>query len=92
VVFIDELENGFHHTRYGQLWSQIHRFAEDFETQVFASTHSAECLRGALPVLERDPEAFSLIQIYQRDGHSEASAVRGSDMAAAIAHGIEVRA
>jgi predicted ATPase len=45
IVCVDEIENGFHYTKYHRVWDQIRTFANDFETQIFASTHSAECLR-----------------------------------------------
>ncbi|MGQ9778739.1 MAG: AAA family ATPase [Bacillota bacterium] len=40
VVLIDEIENGLHHTILPQVWRAIGETARDFNTQVFATTHS----------------------------------------------------
>jgi AAA15 family ATPase/GTPase len=91
IVCIDEIENGFHYTRYGSVWQQTHSFADVFETQVFASTHSLECLRAALPVMETHLDEFALIQMFQDGGVSRARVIAGTDASNAIEHGLEVR-
>lgn len=47
VVLIDEVENGFHHTMMPKVWSAIRRAARDSNTQIFATTHSLECITSA---------------------------------------------
>jgi hypothetical protein len=47
VVLIDEIENGFHHTMMPKVWEAIAKAAKDFNTQVFATTHSLECIVSA---------------------------------------------
>jgi len=47
TVLIDELENGLHYTVLPKVWKAIAEFARRFETQVFATTHSGECIRAA---------------------------------------------
>ena len=47
VVLIDEIENGLHHSIMPKLWSAIGDVAREFNTQLFASTHSLECIKAA---------------------------------------------
>lgn len=47
IVLIDEIENGFHHSILQDVWQAIGNAAERVNAQVFATTHSYECIRGA---------------------------------------------
>jgi hypothetical protein len=47
IVLIDEIENGFHYTVLGKVWAAIGEAARRFDAQVFATTHSWECIRAA---------------------------------------------
>lgn len=44
VVLIDEIENGLHYTSQQILWKAIFKAAQDFNVQIFATTHSIECV------------------------------------------------
>jgi len=43
-VFIDELENGFHFRSTKIIWQAIFEAAKEFDVQIFATTHSMECV------------------------------------------------
>lgn len=62
IVLIDEIENGLHHARFRLLWRQVRDFAERFDTQVFATTHSQECLDAAADAMSEHPEDFALMR------------------------------
>jgi AAA15 family ATPase/GTPase len=47
IVLVDEIENGFHYSILPKVWSAIGEAAQKFETQVFATTHSLECIKAA---------------------------------------------
>ena len=51
-LFIDEIENGIHHSVQKDVWKAIGQVAHDLDIQVFATTHSLEMIRAAY-------EAFS---------------------------------
>ncbi len=46
IVLIDEIENGFHYSFYDKLWETIAKAAKETNTQIFATTHSYECLQS----------------------------------------------
>jgi AAA15 family ATPase/GTPase len=45
IVLIDEIENGLHHTAQQKIWTALFRWAQELNVQVFASTHSSECIK-----------------------------------------------
>ncbi|MBI1924855.1 AAA family ATPase [Candidatus Poribacteria bacterium] len=47
VVLIDEIENGMHHSIMTDVWLGIAEIARRFDVQIFATTHSYECLTAA---------------------------------------------
>ena len=51
-LFIDEIENGIHHSVHKDIWQAIGQAARELDIQVFATTHSLEMVRAAY-------EAFS---------------------------------
>jgi len=46
ILLVDEVENGIHYTVLSQLWRFILRLAELHDVQVFATSHSWDCIRG----------------------------------------------
>ena len=47
MVLIDEIENGLHYSVLTQVWQAIAKAARQNDVQVFATTHSWECIRAA---------------------------------------------
>lgn len=45
-LFIDEIENGIHYTNYKKLWKLIFDISKEANCQVFATTHSRECIEA----------------------------------------------
>lgn len=89
-VCVDEIENGIYFTRQRSLWSAIERLSKQNQSQVFATTHSLECLQAAAKALPvRD---LALIQVFrEKGGHCRALLTEGENAIAAISSGIEVR-
>jgi hypothetical protein len=47
TVLIDEIENGLHHSVLQKVWTAIAHAARRADVQVFATTHSYECIEAA---------------------------------------------
>jgi AAA15 family ATPase/GTPase len=47
IVLVDEIENGLHYSILPKVWRAIGEVAREFNTQVFATTHSLECIIAA---------------------------------------------
>ena len=46
AVNLDEIDNGLHFSVQKQLWEMIFSLARELDVQVFATTHSVDCLRS----------------------------------------------
>ena len=46
ILSIDELENGLHYKIHPQVWDLIFRLSQKLNVQIFATTHSWDCIRG----------------------------------------------
>jgi len=45
-IFIDEIENGIHYTKLDKVWKLILEISKQQNVQVFATTHSKECIES----------------------------------------------
>jgi AAA domain, putative AbiEii toxin, Type IV TA system len=46
VLLIDEFENGLHWRVQRELWAALAKAAKEFDVQIFATTHSRDCIGG----------------------------------------------
>lgn len=79
ILLIDEIEDGLHHSILGRLWRDIRRMATDFDVQVFATTHSLECLRAAMECFADHAEEFAVHGLYRPPRERGARAVTYAD-------------
>lgn len=69
VVLIDEIENGIHHSAMEKVWSEVARLSKEFGVQVFATTHSYECIQAAHDAFEQsEDDDLRLIRLDRTDG------------------------
>ena len=54
VVLIDELENGLHFSTLAHLWDDIIRTSQEFNVQLYITTHNIETLHYLKSTLEKD--------------------------------------
>lgn len=91
VVLIDEIENGIYFKNYEYLWRLVDEFSLANNTQVFISSHSKECVLAAKNIIMEKSNNYSLIQMYLKDGNSDAI-IRDSKVSIeAMENGIELR-
>ena len=89
VVLVDEIENGLHHSVLSDVWRVIGKAAADFDVQVFATTHSFECVEAALAALGAD--GFRLHRIEAQDGGRRCVTLSSTAVAGAVRHDMEIR-
>ena len=53
IILVDEIENGFHYSMYPMIWEAIANAAQKSNCQVIATTHSYECVAGAIEGIEK---------------------------------------
>jgi predicted ATPase len=52
-LFIDEMENGIHYTKYEKLWEIIFTESSKANCQIFLTTHSKECIEAFARIAEK---------------------------------------
>lgn len=53
-LLIDEIDNGLHFSKMKKVWEVVIKVAAKYNTQLFVTTHDAECLRAFKEVLESE--------------------------------------
>jgi hypothetical protein len=91
LLLVDEIETGTYYDRLPSLWTALHRISKENDNQVFATTHSYECLEAALDIIRADEKEFSLIRVRRTNGTATAKQFVGRDVVSAIQEGVEVR-
>ena len=92
-LFIDEFENGLHHTAQTKLWEIIFKLAEKLNVQVFATTHSEDCISGFEHALNSADSKVSgeMIKLYNKNGIIKQVQYIGEDLKVSLEHDIEIR-
>jgi hypothetical protein len=91
VVLVDEIENGLHHSILPKVWQALGEVARQFNTQVFATTHSLECIVAAHKAFRSRQYDFRLHRLERADETIRAVTYDRETLEAAIETGLEVR-
>lgn len=63
TLFIDEIDTGLHYTVMEDMWRLIFAAAKEFNVQVFATTHSYDCVHSIAAICRSDNGAASDVTI-----------------------------
>jgi len=92
ILLIDEIDTGLHYSTLVLMWRFIIEIALRLDIQVFATTHSGDCLRALAWLNEEDQDYDDIISVYRVDRSSEqATRYSASEIELAERHQIEVR-
>ncbi len=89
LVLVDEIENGLHHSVLADVWRAVDEAAKLFHVQVFATTHSQECVEAAHEALSAD--RFSLHRLEYVEEMIRCVTYEHESIDAAVQHGLDVR-
>jgi hypothetical protein len=92
IVLVDEIENGLHYSVLSNVWKAVADAARRNDVQIFAATHSWECLRAAHETFSQD-ERYDF-RYYRLDRNDEAVTCVPYDrelIEASLTMGMEVR-
>lgn len=92
-VLIDEVDNGFHFSVMRDIWRSLAKQTMDSSVQLFATTHSQECIRAAAEAfqnteVERD---FLFHRLEREDGETRVVSYDIDELSAAFEVGLEMR-
>ena len=89
AVLADEIEIGLHHSILPKVWEVVDTAAKQFNTQVFATTHSFECIEAAHKALGAD--GFLLHRLEANETENRCVTYESEAIGAAMRHYMEVR-
>ena len=93
LILIDEIETGIHYSAYEALWKAIIATAQKYSCQIIATTHSYECIVGAVNGLKgiNISDTFCYFRIDRQDNNTIAYRYSNNLLHTAIDTNLEVR-
>lgn len=93
ILLVDEIENGLHYSVQADVWRMVIRAAESLNVQVFATTHSWDCIRAFAAATAADDAGAAMLYRLDRRREGEVRAVQYSaeEVGVAADQEIEVR-
>lgn len=91
TLLIDQIEDSFYYKKLPSIWRVICRFAVEKDVQIFATTHSRECLEALLPIIEKNENDFALLRASKMNGASRIMVSDGRHFGSALSQEFEVR-
>jgi AAA15 family ATPase/GTPase len=89
---IDEVENGLHHTVMPVVWKGLIAAAKELDVQIFATTHSAECIFAAdQAARESQFNDLNLVRLDRVQDQIKATIIEQKDLATAKEFNWELR-
>lgn len=92
ILLVDEIENGLYYGVMVDVWKAIAAFTRQFNVQLFATTHSEECIRSAHQAFTEDSKYdFHLHRLERIENTIRAVTYEKETLGAALEAGLEVR-
>jgi hypothetical protein len=91
VLLVDEIDTGLHYSVMSQMWSLIYNTAKDLDVQVFATTHSYDCVYSLAQICsDRDMQRSVTVQRIE-SGKKRSIPYDEEEITVAATRDIEVR-
>jgi AAA15 family ATPase/GTPase len=88
---VDEIENGLHHSIMTKVWAAIFEMARKLNVQVFATTHSWNCIESFQEAANRDPDDGVLVRLSIKEDVVIPTLFREKELEIAARDQIELR-
>lgn len=75
ILFLDEFDSTIHYSILDKIWISIAKLANKYNCQIFAVTHSRECIEAAARGLNKQSQINDLQYIRLEKNHGEVEAV-----------------
>jgi hypothetical protein len=90
-LLVDEIDAGLHYTVMADMWKLIYRAAEEFNVQVFATTHSYDCVYSLAQLCQSSGECQSITVQRIEAGKPKAIPYSEAEIKTAAERGLEIR-
>lgn len=92
ILLIDEIDTGLHHSILSKMWQLVFRASDELDVQVFATTHSRDCVESIASIAHSESRDRSDVMIHRiESGLSTSIPYSEAEIVAAAEAGIEVR-
>jgi len=91
ILLIDEIESGLHYSVLPDVWKLIFKTAKDLNVQVFATTHSKDCVEAFAQAAYDSPEDGMLIRLERQGEKIIAKTIEEEMLVDAVNYEVEVR-
>ena len=93
TLFSDEVENGLHHSVLKDVWAHGRTWMHQWNVQLVATTHSAECIDAAIAAFEDAPDDLAIHKLFRNEktGRVEATTFTGETLEGVRDLGLEIR-
>lgn len=92
LTCIDEIENGIHYSILPEFWSGIKSTSENLNVQIFATTHSYECIKAAADAYRDCPDDIMIYALYyDEDGYIKINKRTYDELQTSIEMNMEIR-
>jgi AAA15 family ATPase/GTPase len=88
-LLVDEIDTGLHHSAMVDMWRMVTETAKTLDVQVFATTHSRDCVDALAAVCTDNGTDISLQRI--EAGKDRSISYSEGEIIAAAKYGIETR-
>ena len=78
-VMIDEIDTGLHHSVMSDMWRVLIETAERLDVQVFATTHSLDCVRSLAWLANTQPDLCKGVRMHRVDSERSKTVVYGPE-------------
>jgi hypothetical protein len=85
VFLIDEIDTGLHYSVMEKMWRFVAESAREFEVQVFATTHSLDCVRSLAALCDEAPDVADDVSIQRIEANAEEAITYTPDEIRALA-------
>ncbi len=91
LLLIDEFENGLHWSVQPKVWDIVFQLSEKLNVQVFATTHSRDCVAGFDSAWNKYPDLGAFFRLDAKNGLIKATEYTSETLTDAIEMAVEVR-
>ena len=92
VLLVDEIDTGLHYTAMEEMWRLLYNAAKSFGVQIFATTHSSDCVNSLAKICNALPQEKDRVTLQRiESGKKKAVPYSEGEIKMAAEHKIEVR-
>ena len=92
LLLVDEIDTGLHYSVMSDMWRLVVNAARRYDIQVFATTHSLDCIKGLAEFCQTEPALAAEVSLHKiTPGLRQSASLDGEHIPVAVRGGLEVR-